>query len=729
MMDLVGCIRRCIGLTVLVVGTCAFVMCEAARASDEIEKLLHEAADLHAARRYEEAEPLAQRALALAERIYGTASPSADNALTYLGANYFARGRLFDAEGAWNRAVGVREKLHGAESLEVAFLLRNSLGPTYEAQRRAGDAEASYQRSLVILERRLGRDDDEVANTLSSLGAVYELQERIVEAESLYQRSVAIKRKKFGAAHREVGVALVRLALTQDALGRFAEGERNHRAALGIFENLPTTSKADIGATFLNIARSLQAQDRPDDALPFSRQAASLLQEAMGARHWVVAAARNTLAELLATKGELPEAEPLFRSSLAIFEEASGPFSAEVGEVLHGLAMLCGRSILCPHETEALFQRAVLVREKSLGANHPAVATTLLEFSDFHALTSPHRARELYQRAMKIPGKREATIVFATNRAINYSTLRYGQSDAKSLDFGHSIVRAARDQLTYRAVRAAGSVPLSNPALSAAQRFQIRSTQSGFGLAEGFNRIGRNAKDAIIFVHGYNTSFQDAVKRATQISFDLDFTGAMLLFSWPSAETLASYASDKRQAEAASAFLLQFLDAVAKEIPGSRLHVIGHSMGSLVVLGGLEQLADRSPSAAPANIGEIVLAHPDIDFERLERVARKVHGLGKNITVYTSGDDKALWVSRWFNFSWRAGGALRVVPHVDTIDISGLGTRLWDTNHGVYATNNVVFGDIGRLIRTSERPAERRTQQLKPVTGETGTHWRYQPGG
>lgn len=36
---------------------------------------------------------------------------------------------------------------------------------------------------------------------------------------------------------------------------------------------------------------------------------------------------------------------------------------------------------------------------------------------------------------------------------------------------------------------------------------------------------------AVIFVHGYNVSFQDAALRAAQIGFDLSIKGAMAFFS------------------------------------------------------------------------------------------------------------------------------------------------------------------------------------------------------
>ena len=53
---------------------------------------------------------------------------------------------------------------------------------------------------------------------------------------------------------------------------------------------------------------------------------------------------------------------------------------------------------------------------------------------------------------------------------------------------------------------------------------------------------------AIVFVHGYNTSFDHAVYRSAQISYDLKFDGAAFLYSWPSGGAVASYTYDRESA-------------------------------------------------------------------------------------------------------------------------------------------------------------------------------------
>jgi hypothetical protein len=53
---------------------------------------------------------------------------------------------------------------------------------------------------------------------------------------------------------------------------------------------------------------------------------------------------------------------------------------------------------------------------------------------------------------------------------------------------------------------------------------------------EQFVRIVREAGNstALIFVHGFNTTFEDGIYRLAQIVWDMQFKGVPILFSWPS---------------------------------------------------------------------------------------------------------------------------------------------------------------------------------------------------
>ena len=50
-------------------------------------------------------------------------------------------------------------------------------------------------------------------------------------------------------------------------------------------------------------------------------------------------------------------------------------------------------------------------------------------------------------------------------------------------------------------------------------------------------------KEALVFVHGYNTSFADALIRTAQLKVDLEIDGAAVVYSWPSRARALSHHS------------------------------------------------------------------------------------------------------------------------------------------------------------------------------------------
>jgi esterase/lipase superfamily enzyme len=160
-------------------------------------------------------------------------------------------------------------------------------------------------------------------------------------------------------------------------------------------------------------------------------------------------------------------------------------------------------------------------------------------------------------------------------------------------------------------------------------------------------------------------------------------------------------------------------------MPKTKLHLIAHSMGNVVVLNALEKIAQRSASQTRLPLGEVILAHPDVAVDDFKQVARWTGQLRVGMTLYTSRDDRALWLSRGLHGGGRAGGVPVIAAGVDTIDITGLGASLWSANHTVYAANPAVFGDIARLMASSDRPVDKRTRDFERVVTEQGSYWRY----
>ncbi len=247
-------------------------------------------------------------------------------------------------------------------------------------------------------------------------------------------------------------------------------------------------------------------------------------------------------------------------------------------------------------------------------------------------------------------------------------------------------------------------------------------------------RLAKSAsfKDhALVFVHGFNTSFDDALYRTAQISYDLKFDGAPFVYSWPSGGKVASYTYDRGSAEQAEPHLAEFLNLVVKESGAKSISLIAHSMGNELLLRVLERMRPVAPEGVV--ISQVILAAPDVDRDKFTNIAREIMNFAKGVTLYAASNDRALGYSaRFWGGVPRAGdvpasGPL-VVPGVDTIDVTSVSTDSLGLNHSGYAENNTLLNDIKLLIQTGERPPDKRIPILERMTTASGAaYWRYPP--
>ncbi len=232
---------------------------------------------------------------------------------------------------------------------------------------------------------------------------------------------------------------------------------------------------------------------------------------------------------------------------------------------------------------------------------------------------------------------------------------------------------------------------------------------------------------ALVFVHGYNTAFDNAVYRTAQIAYDLKFDGAPFLYSWPSGGAVASYTYDRESAEASKPYMRQFLEMVVKETGAKSVSIIAHSMGNQPLLSVLKDMKSSAPEGVV--ISQIIFAAPDVDADNFANLAQAINGMAKGVTLYAASNDRALIVSRNFWGHTRAGdvpaeGPL-VLPGIDTIDVTAASTDVFALNHSEYAKNAKVLEDIGELIETGKRPPEDRILKPDRVDTDHGAYWRY----
>ena len=257
-------------------------------------------------------------------------------------------------------------------------------------------------------------------------------------------------------------------------------------------------------------------------------------------------------------------------------------------------------------------------------------------------------------------------IYFGTNRKPNRKTrptdfgrgfshdglanLRFGIAEFLGDDFDSHEIQVAKEKL---------------------QRDKGRKIKGGPGSILGSENIFRrmrqdmidDASDTIVFIHGYNVSFREALTSAAKLKrhFSNDNHGPsanIILFSWPSDGSMMpyiAYANDRQDAAASGpAFargLLKLGDFLRGMTPeqacGQRIHLVAHSMGNYVLRHTLREYVAHSQDGPPRLFDQVFLMAADEDDDAFEHEykLKLLPRLAKRVNVYFNNHDMAMAVS------------------------------------------------------------------------------------
>lgn len=224
-------------------------------------------------------------------------------------------------------------------------------------------------------------------------------------------------------------------------------------------------------------------------------------------------------------------------------------------------------------------------------------------------------------------------------------------------------------------------------------------------------------REAFVFIHGYNVTFEDAARRTAQLSYDLKYDAAPVLYSWPSAGSTARYIQDEQNVEWTVPHLKEFLSEVQRRSGASVVHLIAHSMGNRALVNALQSLPVEEGGP---RFQQIVLAAPDIDREIFAGLAQKVIELSQRVTLYSSMNDEALVMSRTVHGYPRLGESVTPIfihKGIDTIDASAVKTGF--LGHSYYGDSRTVLEDLVSLLKEGLTPDLRRLKRLETP----GVYW------
>lgn len=301
-------------------------------------------------------------------------------------------------------------------------------------------------------------------------------------------------------------------------------------------------------------------------------------------------------------------------------------------------------------------------------------------------------------------GNRSIDVLFATNRKASglpdCSGSHYGIENTGSLIFAKCTVHVPRNHNI-------GSLSTGDYKQNPDVYFGAENHKS-LKEDEWFDEI--SGENVLVFVHGFNVPFEEALIRAAQIKYDSKFQGPVVLFTWPAGSSNSIidnllmrrvYEHNQKNAQNSIDLFHGFIQKLSAK--ADRADIVVHSMGHQIVIPAL--LREGSSGKRVAN--EVVFNSPDYPADDFVRGSPVLKRTAKRITIYCSPGDNALQASRVVNRNYRIGMCKRVagidVINVNEIDAPAMGVG--GLGHGYYS-GRPLMTDLFQLLLGM--PAEKR---------------------
>jgi CHAT domain-containing protein/Tfp pilus assembly protein PilF len=368
----------------------------------DVKERNREVAILYRAGKYDEAIPVAESALSLAEKTLGPGHSASLESLANLAELYRIKGDYKRAEPLMVRALSGMENAEGPWSSQTASCASN-LGRLYRDKGDFVQAESLYQRALAIREKVLGPEHPDTAQSLNNLGTLYDAEGDYSRAEPFFQRALSIREKVLPPENPLIASTLNNLAQNYRARGDYPQAELLYLRAIDMVQHVEN-AQPQYATTLDNLGQLYREKGDYDRAEPLCQKALSMRETIYGPEHPQTTWSLNNLALIYRYKGDYQQAEPLFRRVLAI-DEKDRPGHPDTARALANLADIY-RDKRDYQQAEPLFRRALAIDENALGPEHPDTANSVSNLGLVYLNKGDYQQAEgLLERALAINEK------------------------------------------------------------------------------------------------------------------------------------------------------------------------------------------------------------------------------------------------------------------------------------------------------------------------------------
>ncbi|KQY40620.1 MULTISPECIES: alpha/beta hydrolase [Rhizobium/Agrobacterium group] len=215
---------------------------------------------------------------------------------------------------------------------------------------------------------------------------------------------------------------------------------------------------------------------------------------------------------------------------------------------------------------------------------------------------------------------------------------------------------------------------------------------------------------AMVFIHGFNNTYEDSIFRFAQIVHDSGADVTPVLFTWPSRAKVFDYNYDKESTNYSRTSLENTLKALVEDKNIKDITILAHSMGTWLAMESIRQMAIRN-GGLPKKIENVILASPDIDVDVFSRQWNELGKHKPNFTIFVSQDDRALALSRYISGDVQRLGQINPAeePYKSKLEKAGITvvdlTKVKSTdrlNHGKFAESPEIVQLIGQRLVTGQ---------------------------
>ena len=342
-------------------------------ASEKTSQILNQTGlYLHGRAEFADAKTHYERALTLAEKVYGQDHPIVATIVNNLGLVLRDMGDLQGAKQHLKRALKIDENTYGPDQSNVAIRV-NNLGGVLHDQGDLQGAKQHFERALKIDENIYGPYQSNVARDVNNLGVVLIALGDLQGAKQHFERALKIDENTYGPDHPNVGIDVNNLGLVLQDLGDLQGAKQHFERALKIDEITYGPDHPNVATIVNNLGSVLRDLGDLQGAKQHFERALKIDENTYGPDHPNVARDVNNLCFVLQDLGDLQGVKQHFERALKIDEKTYGPDHPNVATIVNNLGLVLQyRGDL--QGAKEHYVRALEIYRKFLGEDHPSTA-------------------------------------------------------------------------------------------------------------------------------------------------------------------------------------------------------------------------------------------------------------------------------------------------------------------------------------------------------------------